>query len=266
MTRALPYFVVDAFTSRRFAGNPAAVVPLADWLPDALLQQIAGEMALSETAFFVAEPDGFHLRWMTPTVEVELCGHATLASAFVIGEVLEPGRAAIRFRTRSGALEVARAGERLTLDLPARPAVRLDDPGLRGAVSHALGAEPLEVWQARNLMAVFAEAGTVRGLAPDLRAVRALPGEGLIATAPGDGEVDFVSRYFTPQHGVDEDPVTGSTHCTLTPYWAARLGRPALVARQVSQRGGELAVALAGARVQVTGTAVLMARGELYLG
>lgn len=265
MPRTLPYFVVDAFTSRPFAGNPAAVVPLTTWLPDALLQQIAAEMALSETAFFAPEGDGFRLRWLTPAVEVDLCGHATLATAHVITAVLEPARAAIRFHTRSGALDISRAGDLLTLDFPARIAEPVDDAALVAAVGDALGARPVELWRSRNLMAVFAEAAAVRALAPDFRRVGALPTEGVIATAPGDGGVDFVSRYFTPQHGIDEDPVTGSAHCTLTPYWAARLGRASLSAHQISHRGGELAVTLAGERVRMAGRAVLMAKGELYL-
>ena len=265
MSRTLPYHVVDAFTSRAFGGNPAAVMALPAWLPDPVLQQIAAEMALSETAFFVPEADGFRLRWLTPAVEVDLCGHATLATAFVITSVLEPGRRAIRFHTRSGVLEVTRDGDRLTLDFPARVAERVDDPALAAAVGEALGATPVELWRSRNLMAVLPDAATVRGLAPDFRKVLALPTEGVIATAPGDGEADFVSRYFTPQHGIDEDPVTGSTHCTLTPYWAARLGRASLTAHQVSRRGGELFVTAAGERVRMAGTAVLMAKGELYL-
>ena len=265
MIRSLPYFVVDAFTARPFAGNPAAVVPLADWLPDPLLQQIAAEMALSETAFFVAEADGFRLRWLTPTVEVDLCGHATLATAHVISRLLEPGRAAMRFYTRSGALDVTGDGDALTLDFPAHAPERLDDAALAARVGDALGAAPVELWRSRNLLAVLADAAAVRGLAPDFRRVGALPTEGVIVTAPGDGAADFVSRYFTPQHGIDEDPVTGSAHCTLAPYWSARLGRPTLVAHQVSRRGGELRVTAAGERVRMTGNAVVMARGELYL-
>lgn len=276
MPRTLRYFVVDAFTSRPFGGNPAAVVPLEAWLDDALLQQIAAEMNLSETAFFVHEPrdrDGFHLRWMTPTTEVDLCGHATLASAFALMQHVEPVRRDVHFWTRSGTLDVRRDGDEFALDLPARIATRVEDRALVAAAGDALGAAPHELWSAKNLMAVYDDATVVRALAPDFRKVLALPTEGVIVTAPGTGEdVDFVSRYFTPQHGIDEDPVTGSAHCTLGPYWAARLGRPALTARQISRRGGELTVAVvpaaaAGptARVRLGGRAVLVARGELLL-
>lgn len=256
---ALRYSVVDAFTRRPFGGNPAAVIPLDAWLDDALLQQIAAEMALSETAFLVPEGDGFRLRWLTPATEVDLCGHATLATAAVLA------RAHVRFHTRSGALDVTCQGEQYVLDFPARVAERLDDPGLLDATAGALGAVPRELWRSRNLMAVFDDEVAIRTLAPDFRRVMALPTEGVIVTAPGTGNVDFVSRYFTPQHGIDEDPVTGSAHCTLTPYWAARLGRTAMCAHQVSRRGGELEVELAGDRVRMAGHAVLVARGELLL-
>lgn len=277
------YFVVDAFTSRPFTGNPAAVVPLERWPDDALLQQLAAEMALSETAFFAPEPgvgdggDGFRLRWMTPACEVDLCGHATLATAFVLMTQLEPARTSVRFHSRSGPLDVTRDGDTFTLDFPARVPERLDDAALAAAVGAAIGAAPRELWRSRNLLAVLDDAAAVRALAPDFRAVNALPTEGVIVTAPADpaidgAGVDFVSRYFTPQHGIDEDPVTGSAHCTLGPYWAKRLGKTTLAARQVSRRGGALAVevrpaAASGApdRVRLGGRAVLVARGELLL-
>jgi PhzF family phenazine biosynthesis protein len=267
------YFVVDAFTSRPFAGNPAAVMPLDTWLDDATLQRIAAEMALSETAFFAPEPGsdgGFRLRWLTPACEVDLCGHATLATAFVLMTQLEPSRTSVRFHTKSGALDVTRAGEVFTLDFPARVPAPFDDAGVKAAVGAAIGAEVLELWRSRNLLAVVDSAATVRALAPDFRAVNALATEGLIVTAPPDPVVDapstdFVSRYFTPQHGIDEDPVTGSAHCTLGPYWAKRLGRSSLAAKQVSKRGGELAVEVVGDRVELGGRAVLVARGDLLL-
>jgi PhzF family phenazine biosynthesis protein len=271
---SLRYFVVDAFTSRPFGGNPAAVMPLETWLDDATLQTIAAEMALSETAFFVPETEGgvagFRLRWMTPACEVDLCGHATLATAAVLMTQLEPARTAVRFHSKSGPLDVTRAGDVFTLDFPARVPERVDDAALAADVARALGAAPRELWRSRNLMVVVDDAATVRALAPDFRLVNALPTEGVIVTAPADPaidgpDVDFVSRYFTPQHGIDEDPVTGSAHCTLTPYWARRLGKPALSARQVSKRGGELAVELAGERVRLGGRVVLIARGELLL-
>lgn len=262
MSSTVAYFVVDAFTRTRFGGNPAAIMPLAAWPADELLQQIAAEMALSETAFFVPEGDGFRLRWLTPTTEVDLCGHATLATAYVLTHVLEPARTAVRFHTRSGVLDVSRDGDLLTLDFPARVPERIaDDP----AVAQALGAAPRELWRSRNLLAVFDDAAVVRSLTPDFRRVLALPTEGVIVTAPGEDGVDFVSRYFTPHHGIDEDPVTGSAHCTLGPYWAARLGKPAMAARQISRRGGELAVEVRGDRVRLGGHAVLVARGDLLL-
>jgi PhzF family phenazine biosynthesis protein len=260
------YFVVDAFTSRLFAGNPAAVMPLETWPDDATLQLIAAEMALSETAFFAPEGDGFRLRWMTPACEVDLCGHATLATAFVLMTQLEPARTSVRFHTKSGALDVTRAGDVFTLDFPARVPETFENSDVKAAVGVAIGAEVLELWRSRNLLAVVDSAATVRALAPDFRAVNGLATEGLIVTAASDEPgVDFMSRYFTPQHGIDEDPVTGSAHCTLGPYWAKRLGRASLSAKQVSKRGGELAVDVAGDRVKLGGRAVLVARGDLLL-
>jgi len=262
----IPYFVVDAFTDRPFAGNPAAVCPLARWLPDATLAAIAAELALSETAYVVPEADGFRLRWFTPTVEVDLCGHATLATAHVLFRVLEPTRTAVRFHTASGALDVARTETGGTLDFPARVPTAVDDPALSAAVAAAIGAPVAALWRSRNLVALVDGPATVRALAPDFRQVGALPTEGLIVTAAGgDDSVDFSSRYFTPQHGIDEDPVTGSAHCTLGPLWAARLGRTTLRAHQVSRRGGAMTVEVAGERVRMTGAAVLVARGELLI-
>lgn len=260
-------FHVDAFTDRRFAGNPAAVCPLLDWLPDGLMQQIAAENALSETAFFVQRSDGdFDLRWFTPEVEVDLCGHATLAAGFVLMRLLDPARSRARFWSRSGPLEVARDGDDFTLDLPARPPVSRD---MHGALARALGAAPREVLEARDLVAVFDDAAEIRALRPDMAAIAALPGVfGVAVTAPGtgdDADVDFVSRYFAPAQGIPEDPVTGSAHCTLAPLWAGRLGKSALRARQVSRRVGELTCALRGERVMLTGRAVLIKAGPLYL-
>jgi PhzF family phenazine biosynthesis protein len=264
----LPLYQVDAFTDRPFAGNPAAVCPLVESIPDALMQDIAAENNLSETAFFLTAPrDGArHLRWFTPTVEVDLCGHATLASAFVLLTELEPGRNEVTFRTRSGLLPVRRRGEELVLDFPALvPAPA--DAATRAAVASALGAEPLEVLRVPNgtMLAVLPDAEAVRRAAPDLAAV-ARTGATLSITAPGAGEaagVDFVSRYFAPAHGIAEDPVTGSSFCFLAPYWAARLDKPELRARQVSRRGGEVSCALAGDRVHIGGKARLVLTGTL---
>jgi predicted PhzF superfamily epimerase YddE/YHI9 len=265
MPTSLAYTVVDAFTRRAFGGNPAAVIALERWLPDAQLQQIAAEMALSETAFHAPEPvyeGDLRLRWFTPTTEVDLCGHATLATAFVLA------RPAVRFHTRSGALDVAQSlGGSYVLDFPGRVPERLNDPELLAAAGEALGATPRELWRSRNLLAVYDDAAAIRALAPDFRRVLALPTEGVIVTAPGGGGAgpDFVSRYFTPQHGIDEDPVTGSAHCTLGPYWSQRLGKRQMTAHQVSRRGGELTVEVAGDRVRMGGHAVIVARGELLL-
>ncbi len=255
----LPLYQVDAFASRVFAGNPAAVCPLEAWLDDAKLQAIAVENNLSETAFFVANGEDYDLRWFTPAYEVDLCGHATLASAYVIANHLQPGRERVVFHSRSGPLEVTRDGETYTLDFPARPAERLDeDPG----VAAALGFAPQEVWQAVSTLAVLADEAEVRSVAPDLEKVAALPYDGLIVTARGD-DCDFVSRYFAPHAGIPEDPVTGSTHTALAPFWAARLGKQRLSARQISARGGDLTVEDCGARVRITGRAALYMEGRI---
>lgn len=263
----IPCYHVDAFTERRFSGNPAAVCPLASWLPDALMQQIAAENALPETAFFAPRPGGddFDLRWFTPAVEVDLCGHATLAAGFVLLRALEPAREQVRFWTQSGPLVVARRGDALSLDLPARPPVPCDMPE---GLPAALGAAPLECLRSRDLVAVYGSAAEVRALRPDFAAISALPTFGLVATAPGgppDADVDFVSRFFAPLQGIPEDPVTGSAHCTLSPLWSARLGRPTLRARQVGPRSGDLTCTLAGDRVHLAGHAVLVKSGPLYL-
>lgn len=258
-------FHVDAFTTVRFQGNPAGVCPLSAWLPDGVMQQIAGENALPETAFFVprAGSDDFDLRWFTPEVEVDLCGHATLASALVLMRLLDPARERVRFWSRSGPLDVTRAGDDFTLDFPARPPVRRDAwPEL----ARALGATPREVWTSRDVVAVFDDAAQVRGLRPDLAAVAALPDTfAVIATAPGDGEDDFVSRFFAPVQGIPEDPVTGSAHCTLAPLWGDKLNKKVLRARQGGRRGGELVCTLSGERVGLTGRGVLVKSGTLFL-
>jgi PhzF family phenazine biosynthesis protein len=261
----IPLWQVDAFTARPFGGNPAAVCPLEQWLSDEVMQAIAAENNLSETAFFVRRADGdFDLRWFTPRTEVDLCGHATLASAWVVTRELEPSRAGVVFHTRSGPLRVVRAGEELAIDLPARPSRAVETPP---ALAKALGTPPVATLRARDLVAVFARAEDVRGLAPSMAAIEALDGVfAVCATAPGtgpDSDVDFVSRFFAPAKGVPEDPVTGSSHATLVPYWAEKLGKSALRARQVSARSGELGCALEGERVVLTGQAVIVLRGTL---
>lgn len=258
----LPIFQVDAFTDRVLAGNPAAVVPLPAWIPDSLMQAVAAENNLSETAFLVGGGGTWEIRWFTPTVEVDLCGHATLAAGFVAMERLEPGTGRAVFRSRvHGDLAVERAGGLLHLDLPSRPPGPVDPPpGLEGA----LGVAPAAVVAAAPLLCVLGDESEVRALRPDLAWVAALPFHGLVATAPGHS-VDFVSRYFVPQSGIPEDPVTGATHCALVPYWAGRLGRTVLRARQVSARGGDLACELRGDRVRLGGGAVLYLEGRITL-
>jgi len=259
----LPIYQVDAFTDRVFAGNPAAVVPLESWLPDAQLQAIAAENNLAETAYFLRADDVFELRWFTPAVEVDLCGHATLATAFVISTLLEPGRDRLDFLTRqAGTLTVTRDGDLFTLDFPSRPAEPLasPDPGLVAALG---GPAPLAVLGSRDYLVVYEDEAAVRALSPDMAALARLDRFAVCVTAPGTDGVDFVSRLFAPAQGIPEDPVTGSTHCTLIPYWAERLGKTTLSARQVSARGGELACELAGDRVRIGGKAVLYLEGSI---
>jgi PhzF family phenazine biosynthesis protein len=269
-----PLFWVDAFTARPFAGNPAAVVPLTDWPEDAVLQRMAFEHGLSETAFFVRTGAArFRLRWFTPAVEVDLCGHATLASAHVLFGELGQSGATVIFDTRSGPLIVTRRDDGwLELDFPARPAAPADAPA---ALVESLGRAPEHTARSERMwLCVYPTAGDVRTLRPDHAAWADLQPGRIIATAPGD-DCDFVSRFFAPDAGIAEDPVTGSAHCTLVPYWAARLGKTELHARQLSARGGELlcrwvpAVPAPGApaenRVRLAGQAVLYLRGEIRL-
>ncbi len=250
-TTEIPIYQVDAFASRVFAGNPAAVCPLDAWLPDAVMQAIALENNLSETAFFVKRGEGaeYDLRWFTPALEVDLCGHATLGSAYVVANHLDRGAAEVRFHTRSGLLTVTREGEDYTLDFPVLPPKRIDDDP---AVAEALGATPKEIWDQTKMMAVFDSEAEIAALAPDMAKLMALDTRGVIATAPGEA-CDFVSRYFAPRAGIPEDPVTGSAHCITTPYWAQRLGKNKLSARQISARGGALEVELSGERVLISG-------------
>jgi PhzF family phenazine biosynthesis protein len=262
MTIELPIYQVDAFTDRVFGGNPAAIVPLSHWLDDAVLQAIAAENNLAETAFFIPDGSDYALRWFTPTVEVELCGHATLASAHVVFERLEPGRTEVRFGTRqAGPLTVTRHGDLLTLDFPSRPPERLPIPD---GLAEALGAQPV-AFHAHGAfgLAVFEDTAEIRALRPDFRRLGAIPHGAIIATAPGYDDVDFVSRMFAPRLGIDEDPVTGAAHCLLTPYWAARLGKSTLSARQISQRGGALILEDRGPRVGIAGQARLYLTGRI---
>jgi PhzF family phenazine biosynthesis protein len=261
---SLQLFHVDAFTAKPFAGNPAAVCPLAEWLDDRLLQEVAAENNLSETAYFVLCGDHYELRWFTPSCEVKLCGHATLASAFVILNILEPARDSVRFETRfSGALTVSREGDLLAMDFPALPPWTCADPP--AALIEGLGKAPSVTVQIEdNFFAVYEREDEVRGIRPDFHLLEKLHPAGVAITAPGD-RCDFVSRYFAPSYGIPEDPVTGSTHCSLAPYWARRLGKTNLHARQVSERGGELWCEVKEERVILKGNAVLTLRGELLI-
>jgi PhzF family phenazine biosynthesis protein len=254
-----PIYQVDAFTTRRFAGNPAAVMPLQSFPADAVMQTIAMENNLSETAFLVREDEDYRLRWFTPELEVPLCGHGTLASAAVVLERLDPKRSQVVFHTKSGALTVRRSGTGYVMDFPARPAEQCPAPqGLAGA----LGAEIKEVWvNSFNYLAVLASAEVVRGLEPDAAAVSRIDRPGIIVTAAGDEDYDFVSRYFAPQKGITEDPVTGAAHCMLTPYWAQRLGKTSFRAFQASPRGGEVLCRLKGERVELEGSCVFYMEG-----
>ncbi len=257
----LPLYQVDAFTEHVFGGNPAGVVPLERWLPDATMQAIAAENNLAETAFFVREGEGYALRWFTPTVEVDLCGHATLASAYVICDRLERGRKHVAFRTlKAGTLTVEKVGDEFVMDFPARPARPIDAPS---GIAEALGHRPAALLAARDYLAVFDRAQDVAALAPDFDAIRRLDTFAVIATAPGGDGIDFVSRFFAPAQGVPEDPVTGSSHCTLTPYWAERLGKAKLRARQISPRVGDLTCELKGERVAIAGKCVLYLEGTI---
>jgi PhzF family phenazine biosynthesis protein len=261
-TMKLRLFHVDAFAKSIFAGNPAAVVPLERWLAEATLQAIAAENNLSETAFFVGTGGEYEIRWMTPAEEVDLCGHATLASGWVVMNELEPGRRDVSFRSKSGPLRVVAQGERLALDFPSRPPGPVE--AARARVSEALGRQPSLLLAARDYMAVFDSEAEVRALQPDMAKTAALDRLGVIATAPGN-DCDFVSRFFVPGVGIPEDPVTGSSHCTLVPYWAKRLGKTSLFARQVSKRGGELWCEDRGDRVAIAGHAVKFLEGVIDL-
>lgn len=258
----LPIFQIDAFTSRSFGGNPAAVVVLAEeWLADELLQAIAAENNLSETAFVMARFQPFPLRWFTPKIEVDLCGHATLASAYVLLKHYFPAQSQVKFATRSGELTITRRGGELAMDFPARPGERIP---VTDEIIAALGAKPAEAYLARDLLTIFSAETEVAALKPNLELVAALDAFAVIASAKG-GQVDFVSRFFAPRAGIPEDPVTGSAHCTLIPYWAGRLGKDVLIARQLSPRGGDLSCEMNRGRVLIAGDAVEYLRGKISI-
>jgi len=258
----LTIFQVDAFTDHLFGGNPAAVCPLEKWLPDETMQNIAMENNLAETAFFVPKDDHFHLRWFTPAVEVDLCGHATLATAYVLFHHLGWNKSEIRFESRSGLLKVKKDLDLLTLDFPT-DSLQLIEPSKE--LNSCLGIEPLETYLGKtDFMAVVASQKEVEDLQPDFLRMSRLTGRGVIVTAPGD-QVDFVSRFFAPQVGINEDPVTGSAHTTLTPFWSARLGKTNLTAMQLSSRKGYLNCLLKGTRVEISGKGKLYMKGEIFI-
>ncbi len=258
----LPIYQFDAFAKRIFGGNPAAVCPLEFWPDDATLQAIALENNLSETAFLVARDDGdYDLRWFTPAIEVDLCGHATLASGCLVLRHLQPERDEVGFMTRSGRLAVRRAGDGFAMDFPADPPAPTEAPANLEAI---LGVAPEAVLKGRYWLVVLASAAEVRALDPDIAAIGRLSPGNMIVTAPGDA-ADFVSRFFAPSSGILEDPVTGSAHCILTPYWAARLGKCELEALQVSARGGELRCTLAGDRVGLAGNCAFYMEGFIEI-
>lgn len=259
----IPIYQVDAFSRVTFGGNPAAVCPLESWIYDSMMQKIAAENALSETAFIVPRGDDWEIRWFTPVQEVELCGHATLASGYVALTHLQPARELVRFASKSGTLVVARDGERLSLTLPRwQPSPVAAPPPL---LARALGRPPREiVAHGSEYLCVYDSAAEVAALTPDFALLRTLGRSGVIASAPGaERECDFVSRFFAPAAGIDEDPVTGSAHCLLVPYWARVLGRSSLYAKQISARGGELWCALDADAVRLAGYVAPYLVGEL---
>ena len=255
----LKQYQVDAFSDKVFGGNPAAVVPLSSWLDDSLLQSIAEENNLSETAFFVSSEKGFQLRWFTPITEVDLCGHATLAAAHIIFKSLGYPKQVITFETRSGELVVENKGGQMEMNFPACPPIPGEIPEI---LSKGLGQHPIAVLVADDYIAVFDSEATVRSITPNQTLLSQLDLRGVVITAPGV-DVDFVSRFFAPGFGIPEDPVTGSAHCELAPYWASKLGKNTLTARQVSKRGGNLTCEVRDNRVFILGSAVTFMEADI---
>ena len=255
----LTIFQIDAFAEKVFEGNPAAICPLDNWLPDDVLQNIARENNLSETAFFVKQADGYHIRWFTPTIEVKLCGHATLASAYVLFEILGTTDSEIVFQSRSGKLNVTKRGELFEMDFPRSSISQCEIPV---EITRAFGKAPVEVWRSDDYMAVYDNESDIKSLSPDFGILAELECRGVMATSRGS-ETDFVSRFFAPRSGINEDPVTGSAHCALVPYWANELGKNRLTAAQLSKRGGRLHCELAGDRVLIAGNAVKYLEGSI---
>lgn len=259
-----PIYQVDAFASKPFAGNPAAVCPLKFWLPDATLQAIAAENNLSETAFIIEEQGGFSIRWFTPKTEVDLCGHATLATAHVMYQHLGYDKPELTLNSKSGRLSVSRQGNQLVLDFPADDMLEAPEP--KGLFA-AIGKEPEQLFRGKtDYMLVFDDFDTIRTLNPDFGALNQVAARGIIVTAPDEeAGYHFCSRFFAPQSGINEDPVTGSAHTSLLPYWSNRLGETTLVARQLSQRGGTLYGEYLGKRVKLGGTAVTYMKGHIFV-
>jgi PhzF family phenazine biosynthesis protein len=259
----IPIYQADAFTDQLFGGNPAAVCPLTEWLPDAVMQKIALENNLAETAFFVKKENGYLLRWFTPELEIDLCGHATLASAHILFTELGYAGDTIYFDTvKAGTLVVKRDGDKYAMDFPSRPPFPAELPV--GLVEALGGAEPTKVLRSRDYMLVYPTEQDIINLVPDHSALAKINTLGVIVTAPGN-DVDFVSRFFAPAAGVPEDPVTGSAHCNLIPYWVGKLGKNSLHAYQVSARKGELWCELKGDRVLMAGKAVTYLKGEIFI-
>lgn len=258
----IPIYQVDAFASALFKGNPAAICILDDWLPEKVMQNIAAENCLAETSFLVKKGEKFHLRWFTPTVEIDLCGHATMATAFVVFQ-LNPGMSKVDFyTTKSGMVSVEKSGDLLMMNFPSRPPTPIKMPN---NLVEALGKAPVEIFAARDLLAVYDNEDDILPMKPDMAKLSTVKeGFGVIVTAKGK-DCDFVSRFFAPKAGVPEDPVTGSSHCTLVPFWAERLKKTKLHAMQLSERGGELFCELDGDRVKMSGKAQLYLRGEIYV-
>jgi PhzF family phenazine biosynthesis protein len=259
----IPIYQADAFTDKLFGGNPAAICPLEKWLPDEAMQNIAIENNLAETAFFVKNETGYKLRWFTPEYEIDLCGHATLASAHILFTQLGHKEDVIHFETiKAGTLSVQKDGDKYTMDFPSRPPIYIEAPvGLVEALGEK---QPLEVLRSRDYFLVYESENDILEISPDFFALSKMDTVGVIVTAPGKN-VDFVSRFFAPGAGIPEDPVTGSAHCNLIPYWAGKLGKSKLHAYQLSARKGELWCELKGDRVLISGNAVTYLKGEIYL-
>jgi PhzF family phenazine biosynthesis protein len=257
----IPIYQVDAFTSKIFCGNPAAVCPLDKWIDDKILQSIAKENNLSETAFFVSENNGYRIRWFTPVCEVDLCGHATLASAFVIFNGIDRTASSIRFFSNSGELNVARDSDLISLDFPSLPPKVSQNPE---KVISAFDIKPNEVLEADDYLLVYDNQEQIEKISPDLNLLKDIDLRGVIVCSKGN-DCDFVSRFFAPKYGIDEDPVTGSAHCTLIPYWSEKLGNKKLHANQLSKRGGELFCEMKNERVGISGRAVEYMRGNIQI-